>query len=41
MLVDEVVALEERPRLSRETIRRTLGKKPAQAASAQDVVHPA
>jgi len=41
LLADELVALEGLPRLSPETIRRTLEKKPAQAASAQDVVHPA
>lgn len=41
LLADELVALEGLPRLSPETIRRTLGKKPAQATPSQDVVHPA
>lgn len=40
LLADEMVALEMVPDLSHEAVRRVLGKKPAQAASAQDVVHP-
>lgn len=41
LLAEEMVALEVVPALSYEAVRQALGKKPAQAASAQDVVHPA
>lgn len=36
-----MVVLEMAPDLSHETVRQVLGKKPAQAASTPDVVHPA
>lgn len=41
LLADQMVALEMTPDLSHETVRQVLGKKPAQAASASDVVHTA
>lgn len=39
LLADEMVALEVVSALSHEAVRQALGKKPAQAAPAQDVVH--
>lgn len=41
LLAHEMVALEMVSDLSHETVRQVLGKKPAQAAPSQDVVHPA